>query len=93
MQIPIHSTKAEFKNSVSQNSEIIPSRLHVKQRKDVILKKRNNHRRNTIAANIIERTKDEPEIMTDLAKSNNTIDSAGCVFDIPNFNNTSMPGK
>lgn len=90
IQVPIHCTNAEIKCSVSPHSEIVPSRLH---RKDVILKKRNNHRRNTIAVNAIERTKEEPEILTTFVKSNNNIDSAGSIFDIPNFNNRSMPGK
>lgn len=91
MKASILSDNAELKNSVTQNSAIIPC-LHVKHRKDAILKKRNNHRCNTIAVNFIGRAKDEPEIMTKFAKSNTNIDSVGYVFDIPSFNNRSMPG-
>lgn len=67
---------------------------YVKHRKEAILRKRNNHRRNTIAVNIIERTKDdEPDFITKYVKSSNTIGKVDRIFDIPNFNNRSMPGK
>lgn len=80
-QIPIYSINAELSNCP-----------RVWLRKDATLKKRNNNRRNTIAVNINETSKDDPQFVAKFAKSNNNIDSTGLI-EIPNFNKNSVPGK